>query len=71
MRLGTQNYLWGMGVHFTPKQEAQLSQIASHSGTDTEQLVKAAPFRLVEEDKESVVASRRQTGENCFTTAKW
>ena len=28
-----------MEVHFTPEQEAQLSQIASHAGTDTERLV--------------------------------
>jgi formylglycine-generating enzyme required for sulfatase activity len=32
-----------MEVHFTPEQEAQLSQIADHSGTDTEQLVKEPP----------------------------
>ena len=38
-----------MEVHFTPEQEAQLSQIASHAGTDTEQLVKDAALRLVEE----------------------
>ncbi len=31
--------LTGMGVHFTPEQEAQLSQIAGHAGTDTERLV--------------------------------
>jgi len=28
-----------MEVHFTPEQEAQLSRIASHAGTDTERLV--------------------------------
>ncbi|HEV1285614.1 MAG TPA: hypothetical protein VNU44_09890 [Bryobacteraceae bacterium] len=39
-----------MEVHFTPEQEAQLSQIASKSGTDTEQLVKDAALRLLAED---------------------
>jgi len=29
-----------MEVHFNPEEEAQLSQIASHAGTDTERLVK-------------------------------
>jgi predicted transcriptional regulator len=39
-----------MEVHFTPDQEAQLSQIAKHASTDTEQLVKDAALRLVEEN---------------------
>jgi predicted transcriptional regulator len=39
-----------MEVHFTPEQEAQLSEIASHAGTDTERLVKAAVERLLEQD---------------------
>jgi predicted transcriptional regulator len=39
-----------MEVHFTPEQEAQLSQIANHSGTDAEQLVKDAALRLLQED---------------------
>jgi predicted transcriptional regulator len=39
-----------MEVHFTPEQEAQLSQLAAHAGTDTEHLVKDAALRLVEED---------------------
>jgi len=39
-----------MEVHFTPGQEAQLSQIAHHSGTDTEQLVKDAALRLLHDD---------------------
>ena len=38
-----------MEVHFTPEQEAQLSQIALHAGTDTEHVVKNAALRLVEE----------------------
>ena len=39
-----------MEVHFTPEQEAQLSQIASNAGTDTERLVKDAALRVLEED---------------------
>jgi predicted transcriptional regulator len=39
-----------MEVHFPPEQEAQLSQIASHAGTDTERLVKDAVLRLLEQD---------------------
>jgi len=31
-----------MEVHFTPEQEAQVSQIGSHAGADTERLVKDA-----------------------------
>jgi predicted transcriptional regulator len=38
-----------MEVHFSPEQEAQISQIARHSGTAAEQLVKDAALRLVEE----------------------
>ena len=39
-----------MEVHFTLEEEAQLSQIASHAGTDTERLVKDAALRLLEQD---------------------
>jgi predicted transcriptional regulator len=39
-----------MEVHFTPEQEARLSQIAASSGTDPERLVKDAALRLLEED---------------------
>jgi hypothetical protein len=37
-----------MDVHFTPEQEAQLAQIATHAGTDAERLVKEAALRLLE-----------------------
>jgi predicted transcriptional regulator len=37
-------------VHFTPEQEAQLSHIANHGGTDAEQLVKDAALRLLQDD---------------------
>ncbi|MGA8429557.1 MAG: hypothetical protein WB729_07025 [Candidatus Sulfotelmatobacter sp.] len=40
-----------MEVHFTPEQEAQLSQIASQAGTNAEQLVKKAALRLLERDE--------------------
>ena len=39
-----------MEVHFTPEQEAQLAEIATKSGTDTEQLVKDAALRLLAEE---------------------
>ena len=39
-----------MEVHFTPEQEAQLSQIATNAGTDAERLVKDAALRLLQED---------------------
>ncbi|MBV8772703.1 MAG: hypothetical protein JO166_10320 [Deltaproteobacteria bacterium] len=47
-----------MEVHFTPEQEAQLSQIASHAGTDAEHLVKDAALRLVEENAQYRAAVR-------------
>jgi len=42
--------LKAMEVHFTPEQEAQLSEIATKAGTDPERLVKDATLRLLEED---------------------
>ena len=39
-----------MEVHFTPEQEARLSQIASQAGVDPEPLVKDAALRLLERD---------------------
>jgi predicted transcriptional regulator len=39
-----------MELHFTPEEEAQLSQIAAQEGTDAERLVKNAALRLLEED---------------------
>ena len=44
------SYPEAMEVSFTPEQEAQLSQIASITGTDAERLVKDAALRLLEED---------------------
>jgi predicted transcriptional regulator len=39
-----------MEVHFTPEQEARLTQIAASSGTAAEELVKDAALRLLEDD---------------------
>jgi predicted transcriptional regulator len=39
-----------MEVHFTAEQEAMLTQVASHEGTDPEQLVRDAAVRLLERD---------------------
>lgn len=39
-----------MEVHFTPEQEAQISQIAASIGTDPEALVKDATMRLLDEE---------------------
>ena len=48
--LGFSRILKGMEVHFTPEQEAQLSQIASDAGTNAERLVKDAALRLLREE---------------------
>jgi predicted transcriptional regulator len=45
-----------MEVHFTPEQEAQLSKIATTTGTDAEQLVKEAALRLLQEETRFVEA---------------
>ena len=47
-----------MEVRFTPEQESRLSQIAAHSGTDTERLVKDAALRLLDEDERFRAAVR-------------
>ena len=39
-----------MEVHFTPEQEARLAQVARASGTDTEEMVRAAALRALEQD---------------------
>jgi predicted transcriptional regulator len=48
-----------MEVHFTPEQEAQLSEIASQSGTNAELLVKKAALRLLERDARFRAAVRK------------
>ena len=48
----------GMEVHFTPEQEAQLAQIATHAGTDAERLVMDAALRLLQEESRFRAAVR-------------
>jgi predicted transcriptional regulator len=50
LRASVSHNLKTMEVHFTPEQEAQLSQIATKAGIDLERLVKDAALRLLEED---------------------
>ncbi len=47
-----------MEVPFSAEQEAQLSQIALHQGTDTMQLVKDAALRLLSENQQYRAAVR-------------
>ncbi|HEY7392250.1 MAG TPA: hypothetical protein VH640_27275 [Bryobacteraceae bacterium] len=47
-----------MEVHFTPEQLQRLSQIAAHSGVDTEHLVKDAALRLLQQDEQFRAAVR-------------
>ena len=48
-----------MEVYFSPDQEAQLAQIATHNGKDSEQLVKYAALHLLEQDAEFRAGVRR------------
>ena len=52
-----------MEVHFTPDQEAQLSQIAISAGKAAEQLVRDAALHLLEEDDRFRAAVRKGIGE--------
>lgn len=45
-----------MEVHFTPEQEAQLAQIAVHSGTNTERLVTNVVARFLDEETRFLAA---------------
>jgi predicted transcriptional regulator len=47
-----------MEVHFTPEQEAELSRIAAHAGTDSENFVRDAALRAVEENNRFRAAVR-------------
>jgi hypothetical protein len=62
-RYSSRGYIEGMEVHFTPEQEAQLSQIAAHAGTDAERWVKDAALRLLEEDVRLRAAVRKGIGQ--------
>jgi predicted transcriptional regulator len=48
-----------MEVQFTPEQEEQLSKIAAHEGIHTEELVRDAALRLLEQDTLFRAAVRR------------
>jgi hypothetical protein len=52
-----------MEVQFTPEQEAQLGQIATREGIDTERLVKDAALRLIQEDARFRAAVREGVGQ--------
>jgi predicted transcriptional regulator len=52
-----------MEINFTPEEEAQLSKIASHVGTDPEQMVKDAALRLLEEDARFLAALEKGLAE--------
>jgi predicted transcriptional regulator len=52
-----------MEVHFTPEQEAGLSQLATRAGTDVEHLVKDAALRLLEEEARFRAAVREGIAE--------
>jgi len=52
-----------MEVHFTPDQEARLSEIAVHAGVDPEHLVKDAALRLVDENARFRTAVREGVAE--------
>jgi hypothetical protein len=48
-----------MEVHFTPEQEAQLAQIATSAGTNTDHLVRDAALRLLAESAATTKAPQR------------
>lgn len=52
-----------MQIHFTPEEEARLSQIATHAGIGPEQMVKDAALRLLDEDAGFRAAIRKGIAE--------
>ena len=44
-----QRYLSAMEVHFTPEQEAELTEVAGTEGVDPEALLKDGALRLLED----------------------
>ena len=48
--VGPPSYTDGMEIRFTPEQEEQLSRIAEHEGIPTEELVRDAALRLLDDD---------------------
>ena len=48
-----------MEVYFTPEQEAQLAEIAAHTGSSAEIFVHDAALRLLEEDRRYLEAIQK------------
>jgi hypothetical protein len=46
-----------MNVNFTPEQEAQLAQLATKAGTDTEHLVRDTVLRLLDQEPQLPAAA--------------
>jgi predicted transcriptional regulator len=57
-RRSVSRIVMNMEVHFTPEQETQLSQLATHAGTDAVRLVKDAALRLLQEEERFRAAVR-------------
>lgn len=51
-----------MEVHFTPEQEAELTQVARRAGTGAEELVKDAALRLLNRRRYTAVELAEQHG---------
>ncbi len=60
-----------MEVHFTPEQETQLSQIATHAGIDAERLVKDAALRLLQEEARFRAAAREGMAQRSASGGLW
>ena len=65
-----------MEVHFTPEQEAQLTQIADRSGTDTERLVMKVVADYLEREISGSLPrfkrdSKRRSEGNSSKRKKW
>lgn len=52
-----------MEVHFTPEQEAKLTQVAHSAGTDAEELVKDAALRLLNRRRYTAAELAQQHGD--------
>lgn len=52
-----------MEIHFTPEEEALLSKIATHAGTNPEQMVRNAALQLIQEDARFLAAVEKGMAE--------
>lgn len=52
-----------MEVHFTPDQEAKLTRVAQQAGTETEELVRDAPLRLLNRRRYTAAELAQQSGD--------